>query len=127
MVTYLLLQVLIWIYATGRGAHGRRLWLIPAVMALWANCHSLFSVGLVMIACQIGGTLLSDLPFLPSGWRIRVDPATRTDPAVRFCRHRGRPRSTVRYHRGDFAEARSRSKPRAPSFRMTAVQKPFSG
>ena len=77
MVTYLLLQVLIWIYATGRGEHGRRLWLIPAVMALWANCHSLFSVGMVLIACQIGGTLLSDLPFLPSGWRIRVDPATR--------------------------------------------------
>ena len=77
MATYFLLQVLLWLYATAREERGRRLWLVPVVMAVWANCHSLFSVGMVVIACQVAGTLLSDLPFLPSGWRIPVDATTR--------------------------------------------------
>jgi hypothetical protein len=77
MVTYLLLQALIFLYGTARDDRGRRLWLVPVVMAFWANCHSLFSVGVVVIGCQIAGTLLSELPFLPSGWRTPVDAQTR--------------------------------------------------
>jgi hypothetical protein len=77
MLTYLLLQALIYLYGTARDDRGRRLWLVPVVMALWANCHSLFSVGVVVIVCQIAGTLLSELPFLPGGWRTPVDAQTR--------------------------------------------------
>jgi hypothetical protein len=77
MVTYLLLQVLLFLYGTARDDRGKRLWLVPVVMALWANCHSLFSVGVVVIGCQIAGTLLSELPFMPDGWRTRADAETR--------------------------------------------------
>lgn len=77
MATYLLLQVLLWLYATGREPTSRRLWLVPAVMCVWANCHSLFSVGVVVIACQIAGTLLGALPVLPAGWRTPLDAGVR--------------------------------------------------
>jgi len=78
MVSYLLIQVILWLYATGRVVGRKRLWFLPAVMCLFANFHSLFIVGAVVIACQMAGTLLSEVPLLPSGWRRPVDPRVRT-------------------------------------------------
>ena len=78
MVSYLLIQVILWLYATGRVAGRKRLWLLPVVMCLFANCHSLFIVGEVVIACQMAGTLLSDFAVLPPGWRRSVDPRVRS-------------------------------------------------
>jgi hypothetical protein len=78
MVSYLLLQVILWLYATGRVPGRKRLWFLPAVMCLFANCHSLFIVGEVVIVCQMAGVLLSDAPVLPPGWRRPVDPRVRS-------------------------------------------------
>ena len=78
MISYLLLQVILWLYATGRVPGRKRLWFLPALMCLFANCHSLFVVGEVVIACQMAGVLLSDAPVLPPGWRRAVEPRVRS-------------------------------------------------
>ncbi len=77
MVSYLLLSVLLWLYATGRVPNSKRLWAVPVVMCLWANTHSLFVLGLVIIGSQMVGCLITDLSILPSGWRRPVEPAVR--------------------------------------------------
>lgn len=77
MVTYLLLQVTLWLYATGRRPDDRRLWALPAVMAVWANCHSLFVVGAVVIACHMASAVVTGQPWLPAGWRSPLEPLVR--------------------------------------------------
>jgi hypothetical protein len=69
MVSFILLQAVLWILMTARRNEGRTLWLLVPVMLLWANCHSLFIIGLFCIGCAVGGTLAARLPLLPSGWR----------------------------------------------------------
>jgi hypothetical protein len=77
MVSYLFLSVMLWLYATGRVPNGKRLWAIPVVMLLWANTHSLFVLGEVIIISQMVGSLITDLAFIPSGWRRPIEPAVR--------------------------------------------------
>ncbi len=77
MVTYLLLQVTLWLYATGRRPDDRRLWALPAVMAVWANCHSLFVVGAVVVGCHMASAVVADQRWLPAGWRPSLDPLVR--------------------------------------------------
>jgi len=69
MVSFILLQAVLWILMTARRNEGRTLWLLVPVMLLWVNCHSLFIIGLFCIGCAVGGTLAGQLPLLPSGWR----------------------------------------------------------
>ncbi len=69
MVSFILLQAVLWILMTARRNEGRTLWLLVPVMLLWVNCHSLFIIGLFCIGCAVGGALASRLPLLPSGWR----------------------------------------------------------
>jgi hypothetical protein len=69
MVSFILLQVVLWVLMTARRNDGRTLWLLVPVMFLWVNCHSLFIIGLFCIGCAVGGTLAGRLPLLPSGWR----------------------------------------------------------
>src|SRR5436853_183920 len=78
MMSYLLIQVILWLYATGRVVGRKRLWFLPVAMCLFANFHSLFIVGAVVIACHMAGVLLSEVPFLPFGWRRPVDPGVRS-------------------------------------------------
>lgn len=82
MFSYLFLQVLLWLYATGRVSNSKRLWAVPAVMCLWANSHSLFILGAVVIVCQMVGSLVTDLPMLPQGWRRPVEPSVRKQVLV---------------------------------------------
>ena len=78
MASYLFIQVILWLYATGRVPGRKRLWFLPLVMCLFANFHSLFIVGAVIIVCEVAGTLVSQIPFLPTGWRRPVDPRVRS-------------------------------------------------
>ncbi len=82
MFSYLFLQVLLWLYATGRVSNSKRLWAVPAVMCLWANSHSLFILGAVVIVCQMVGSLVTDLPMLPQGWRRPIEPSVRKQVLV---------------------------------------------
>ena len=77
MVSYALIQVILLLYATGRVPGSKRLWWLPAVMCLFANTHSLFIVGAVIVLCQMAGAVLSDASFLPSGWRRRLESPVR--------------------------------------------------
>lgn len=47
-MAYPLFTATLWILA-GRRAHPRRLWVLPIVMAVWANVHGSFPLGLVLI------------------------------------------------------------------------------
>ncbi len=77
MMSYLFLSLMLWLYATGRDTDSRRLWAVPIVMCLWANSHSLFVLGMVIIISQMVGSLITDLTILPSGWRRPIGPAVR--------------------------------------------------
>ena len=68
MVTFPLLAAVQLVLAEGR-TDPRRLRLLVPLMALWANLHSLFIVGIAAIGCAIGGALLALVPLLPAGWR----------------------------------------------------------
>ena len=78
MVSYVLIQVILWLYATGRVAGRKRLWFLPLVMCVFANSHSLFIIGAFVIGCYMLGTLLSSASFLPAGWRPPVHPQVRS-------------------------------------------------
>ena len=69
MVSFLLLQAVLWILMTARSNEGRRLWLLAPVMLVWVNCHSLFIIGLFCIGCAVAGVLAARLPMIPPGWR----------------------------------------------------------
>jgi tetratricopeptide (TPR) repeat protein len=75
MVSYLLLQVVVLVCATGARAGGRRLWLLPAVMVLWVNTHGLFVIGVFVIGCYMAAAVAGRLSLLPPGWRNSMDPS----------------------------------------------------
>lgn len=55
---------LLWRYALGKG-RSRTLLLLPAVIALWANLHGTFPLGIVLQGIFILGLLLQKLSWLP--------------------------------------------------------------
>lgn len=69
MVSLVLLQMMLWLIATARRDDGRRLWLLPLIMLVWVNSHSLFIIGVLVIGCHVAGALAAHLPVLPGGWR----------------------------------------------------------
>lgn len=50
LVSFLLLEVVLWLLGTMRESEGRRLWLLAPLMLVWVNVHALFAVGLFAIA-----------------------------------------------------------------------------
>ena len=79
MASLIFLPLVLWLYATGRRTGCRRLWLLPVVMLIWVNTHSLFVIGVFVIGCYIMVVLANRLRILPSSWRESIDPAvTRT-------------------------------------------------
>jgi hypothetical protein len=49
--------------------HTRALWCLPPLTVVWANCQGLWPLGLLLLACTLGGDLLARL------WRRRELPA----------------------------------------------------
>jgi hypothetical protein len=75
MASFLFLQIVLLVCATGRRTGGRRLWLLPAVMVLWVNTHGLFVMGAFVIGCYMAASVAERLPFLPFAWRDATKPA----------------------------------------------------
>lgn len=78
MVSLLLLQAVIWLFATRRSRDGRNLWLLVPIMALWVNTHALFVIGAFVILCHLAALGAAQLGVVPPGWRpsSAVSPAT---------------------------------------------------
>src|SRR5438128_6219922 len=51
MASFLFLEIVLFVCATGSRTGGRRLWLLPPVLAFWANTHGLFVIGAFVIGC----------------------------------------------------------------------------
>lgn len=58
MVSFTLAGVTLWLVETGRAGHGKRLWLVPPLVALWANMHGGFAIAFLILLAYIGGELL---------------------------------------------------------------------
>jgi len=69
MVSFFLLEAVLYLLMSARRDEGRRLWLLVPVMLVWVNCHSLFIIGLFCIGCTVAGALVAKVPLLPPGWR----------------------------------------------------------
>ncbi len=76
MVSFVFLQIVLLVCATGRRTGGRRLWLLPAVMILWTNTHGLFVIGVFVIGCYMAASVANRLPLLPPAWRDSMEPST---------------------------------------------------
>jgi tetratricopeptide (TPR) repeat protein len=68
MASFPLLAAIQLVLAEGRTNPRRLRWLAP-LMALWANMHSLFILGIGAIVCTMAGAVVAGLPVLPAGWR----------------------------------------------------------
>jgi hypothetical protein len=66
MASFPLLEAVILVCTTGRRT-GSRLWLLPLLMLVWANMHSLFVIGAFVIACHVAATFVEQ--WLPTAWR----------------------------------------------------------
>jgi hypothetical protein len=69
MASFLLVQALLWVFATARRDEGRRLWLVPLLMLLWVNVHTLFMIGIFIILCHMAGVVAARVPLLPRAWQ----------------------------------------------------------
>lgn len=82
MLSFLLLQGVLWLLATARADDGRRLWLLVPLMLLWVNLHGLFVIGLFAIGCAVVAALLSGSDALAPRARRRLWLAAATSAAA---------------------------------------------
>ena len=60
IVSFLLAAIIAYLLdAYRKTGNPRRLWPIPAVMVLWANCHAGFVIAFILMGCYLAGTLLN--------------------------------------------------------------------
>jgi hypothetical protein len=52
ILSFALTGITLWIL-DGSDAHPRRLWLLPAILAVWANLHGGFAIGLLLIGASV--------------------------------------------------------------------------
>ena len=69
MVSFVLLETVLWLFAMRRQRDGRNLWLLVPVMALWVNTHALFVIGVFIIVCHMAAAVATRWPVVPAGWR----------------------------------------------------------
>ncbi len=68
-MSLVLLQVTLWVLETARRGGSRRLWLLPLVMLVWVNSHSLFIIGMLVIGCYMLAEITRRFRLLPAAWR----------------------------------------------------------
>jgi len=77
LVSFVLLEALLWVFASTKCDDRRRLWLLPLLMIVWVNTHALFVVGVFIIACHMAAVGVTHLASLP--WR---EPTSSTEAAI---------------------------------------------
>ncbi|MGE5716724.1 MAG: hypothetical protein ACM369_08760, partial [Acidobacteriota bacterium] len=73
--SFVFLPIVLWLCATGMRTGGRRVWLLPAVMVLWVNTHSLFVIGGLIIGCYMAAGVANRLRLVPAAWREPIEPS----------------------------------------------------
>ncbi len=61
MVSYLLVGIILWLYATAPATRGRRLWWLPVVTIVWVNCHAVFIIGAIVIGAHMAAAVAGRL------------------------------------------------------------------
>jgi hypothetical protein len=59
IVSFLLAGVFVWVLHEFRWRKVNRLWLLPPLMALWANAHGGFALGFILMVMTVGGQFVS--------------------------------------------------------------------
>jgi hypothetical protein len=57
MMSYLLVGIILWLYATAPESRGRRLWWLPLVMVVWVNSHAVFIIGAIVIGAHVAAAV----------------------------------------------------------------------
>ncbi len=81
VVSLVLVQLTLWVLESARGGRSRRLWMLPLVMLMWVNSHSLFIIGLFVIGCHLVAEISRRLRLPPAAWRATGESLGRTAPA----------------------------------------------
>jgi hypothetical protein len=74
MFSFILVGLVLRILLTMKRDDGARLWLLPLLVLLWANMHSLFVIAFVCIGGFAAGALCARAGMLPREWRLASDP-----------------------------------------------------
>jgi hypothetical protein len=82
MLSFVLLQVVLWLFATRARRDGRNLWLLVPLMALWANTHALFVIGELVIVCHLAAAVATRMSVVPAGWRRATSESADTTKRV---------------------------------------------
>jgi tetratricopeptide (TPR) repeat protein len=69
MVTFVLVELLLWLLATARRSDGRYLWALPVLMVVWFNLHTLSVIGSLIVGCHLAAAVAAHWPWLPLPWR----------------------------------------------------------
>lgn len=77
--SFALTGVLLWSLARARVAGARQLWIPVVLMALWANVHGGFAIGLMLLGIELVAGLLSE--YLPQRLQLAGEESTKVRPA----------------------------------------------
>ncbi|MBI1814745.1 MAG: tetratricopeptide repeat protein [Deltaproteobacteria bacterium] len=69
MVTFALIELLLWVLTAARRCDGRYLWGLPVLMVVWFNLHSLAVIGSLIIGCHLAAAVAAHWRRLPLLWR----------------------------------------------------------
>ncbi len=82
LLSYLLLACLSYVLHTHAEGRKAPLWLLPFLFLVWANCHSLYVLGLALLACSLAGRFLDGfaLDQRLAGWSLASVAACMLNP-----------------------------------------------
>jgi hypothetical protein len=59
IISFLFASFTLWLLGRYRRSGSRHVWLIPPLVAVWANCHPGYTIALILIGCHIAGEILN--------------------------------------------------------------------